>query len=205
MRKFLLCFFLLSLMGVDCSHIAVQPDAEASALSGLDETGLIDGCGTQLQDGFMVCRMMEGPVDQKSIFFVGPPAQCAETDAQGNPVDSCVHFSIYFPNGNPSLDGKIPRGQTRVPVLWKDLVKKDTFAKGDRGFWSYDYTIKWIDPDGKEQSTFVQGELILRVYTQDYKPLHDSPADPNFVWQWTENGAPVAMTTGGRVYVGKKP
>lgn len=193
----LLCSFLmLAFMGATCTH--VKPDAELDALAAGDNTALVEGCGNQLVSGYTYCRKREGDVGDDSLYFVGPASNCLGTG-------SCVSFKLYFPDGSqPAYGGSIPRGQTRVGVPWKSILGKNTFQVGDRGFWPFVMWVKYIQPDGKEYQTVSQGEIRMLVVRKEYISLSNVMDDPNFVWSWSENGVPVKMTAGSRIYVGQK-
>jgi hypothetical protein len=193
---------LVSLGNSNCSKYTVKPDLETSALAAGDYTALvntsaIDGCGTQTTPGYAYCRIREGQVADATIYFLAPPAQCLPKEAA-----SCVHLEIYFPNGDANYSLDFPRGITRMAVKWKTLLKRDTFEKGDRGFWPFRYTINSVDPKGRAIMTVTEGEIRMRVVSKDYIALHEMPTDPNFVWQWIDSttNQVIKMTTGGRTY-----
>lgn len=168
-----------------------------NALAAGDYTALIQGCGLQLNDGFIVCRKQEGDATQDLLHFVAPPVECANKD-------SCVSFKILFPDGSNSFGAKIPKGSVDFPVPWTELTHKKTFDKGDRGFWGYSYDIQYTGSDGQEYHVFTLGEIYMRVIAKGYDSLHASVSDPNFAMEFVYDGIPVKMTTGGRTYVGKK-
>jgi hypothetical protein len=198
-RFLLLCCLSVMLMGVNnCAKYRVRADAQASAIESNDETGLIEGCGQQLQSGLLYCRKQEGDVAKDAIYFVAPPARCLGDGP-------CVSFKIYFPDATPTYGDSIPQGHTRsAPVLWSTLLKKQTFGLADRGLWPFTYTMRWIDQDGKEQTSYTTGEIVLRVFKKGYTPLISVSGDQNFAWSWIENGVPVKATSGLRIFVGHK-
>lgn len=221
MRRYYRLMFLscLLLMGATQCKEAVKPDVMASALEAGDYTALVEGCGNQLVSGYSYCRMRETQdVGNSVIYFVVPPVTCLPKDPEtGKPWESCATVEIFFPNGEPTFSVSFPRqsnGQsaTRVAVKWKDLVKRNTFEKGDRGFWPYRTTMHWIDADGRDQRTITEGEIRLRVVSpsvctpdgncKSYLPSQDLPEDANYVWNWIEGRSVVKMTTSGRVFVG---
>lgn len=199
MRKVLVLGVLaLSLLGASNCSSTVKVDHSLSAILADDATALLEGCGQQLNSGILYCRVKEGEVGDASIAMVGPASAC-EGDGP------CVFYKIFSTDGEPALGGSIPRGQTRAKILWKDLLKRDNFFVGDRGFWTVNHEVHWIDPDGRARVSFSQGEILLRVYKKEYLSLHDIENDPNFAWEWSEDGVPVKLTSGLRAYVGRKP
>jgi hypothetical protein len=170
-----------------------------TAIAAQDETALIEGCGQQLVSGITYCRMMEGDSANSELAFVGPPTVNCKNQ------QTCIYFKVYFPNGEPSYGDFIPKGLSRKVVPWKALLNKSQFDLGDRGFWTFNYELHWIDNAGNEQVSVSQGEIILRVYKKDYVPLTEISSDSNFAWNWLEGSIPVKVTTGMRTYVGKRP
>ena len=183
---------------------AVQPDAVQDAILAGDATGLVEGCGNQPVVGFTYCRLVEGDAADQTISFIGPPAKC-------NDPDSCVFIKVFNQAGQIAWGGSIPKDQTRVYVSWRKLLGCQDppatcqFQVGNRGFWTYDHEVHWIDPDGHDRKSISQGDIVLRVYHQGYTPLDKVEADPNFVWSWVDGNFIYHMTTGLRAYVGKKP
>lgn len=195
-----ICLFLLSFVLIGASRCSVQKvglDAGIPALEGRDKTALVDGCGTQLQTGMTLCRKMTGDVGDDELYLVGPAADCLSDDY-------CVRWKIYFPSGAPALSGAIPKGETRQAVRWQDLVKRSEYELSDGGFWGLRYWVRYVGLDGNEREAISDGEIHLIVHTKEYEPLHESREDPNFVWEWEENGVEVKMTTGARTYVEKR-
>lgn len=200
----------LALIASHCTPSFRQDQALASVIAG-DMTALIstvgvDGCGSQVTPGIAYCRKVDGDPTTERLSFLGPPAEC-----EG--AGPCVNIQIFFPGGGPAMSLDIPRGQTRVDIPWSELTKKPAFDRGDRGFWTYNVKILHSDGDGHEVPTYQQGELLLRVYQakkcdaagacQFYTPLHESPHDPNFAWEWREGAQVLRVTTAGRAYAGK--
>ncbi len=178
-----------------CAWNRITPDVEASAIQSGDETALVEGCGQQLSSGLTLCRKQEGDVASDAIYFVGPPTKCVGDGP-------CVSFKIYFPDSTPAYGDSISQGQTRSkPIPWSMITGKQTFAMGDRGLWPFSYEVKLIDKKGQEQKSYSDGEIVLRVYKKGYIPLANIEGDPNFVWDWIENGVHVKMTTGLRVWL----
>lgn len=187
-----LLFFCLG--ASSCGTTRVTPDTELSALKGGDSTGIVEGCGNQPIPGYTYCRKMEGDPANGKLWFHAPPAQCPGDE-------SCVSLRIYRKGDDP-IGMTFPRGITRVGLEWKELLIRDRFEVFDRGFWPYDFTIKSLDDDGRDQFTFVDGEIRLVVYSKNYIPLHDVKEDPNYVWVWEDGGCVYKMTTGGRTHIG---
>ena len=167
-----------------------------SAIEGKDATGPIKACGHQPIVGYTYCRKKEGQVADDKIWFYGPISNCER--------EHCVYYKIYFPDGTPSYEGKIPKDQTKEFVLWSSLIKSDAFTVGYRGLWRYVYTIYWVDNDGNERKSLSDGDIRLIVYSADYEPLHNSPENPNYAFTWSEDGFNFKMTTGLRMYIGKE-
>lgn len=191
MKKLLLVSFLLL---ASCSSPGVKLDAGVSALGGNDYTGLIKGCGNQLSDGFIVCRKQEGESASDDLIFSAPILNCT-----GN--GPCVSVKIFYVDGSPSYGFEIPRDKTEFSIPWSVLLKGNKFLLGDRGFWGYQYTMKFIDESGTQRETTTQGEIYMRVIKKGYMPLHDIKDDPNFVWQINDGITTVKMTSSGRTYV----
>jgi hypothetical protein len=175
-------------------RVAVDPVTESTVKDG-DATGLAEGCGQQPSPLGMFCRLTEGAVAPKSVFFIGPPAQCDR--------DACVFVKVYNEQGQLVAGPSIPKGKTRVEVAWKDLLGRDTIQVGDRGLWSFVTTVYYKDPDGRERESVSKGDIVLRVLRAGYVPLHASESDPAFVWTWVEGDYLYRMTSGLRAYVGK--
>lgn len=190
----------------------LTPDAFASALEAGDYTGLIrvSGCGHQPQviSGYTYCRVQEGEA-RGEVTFIAPP-EAKECDEP-----ACVDFKIFDPSGGNPIGRVIPKGEVTAVVTWKELLRKDSFAPGDAGFWPYVYTIRWKDKDGRPRKTVSEGEIRLRVYRarvctpqegggetcRPYVPLAEVASDPNFVWDFSVDGFRVKMTTGARTHV----
>ena len=83
-------------------------------------------------------------------------------------------------------------------------MKRTEFKKGDTGFWGVRYWIKWVDTKGKTRRTVTDGVIYLIVTDKKYISLHSVEGDPNFAWNFIDNGVEVKMTTGGRTYVERK-
>lgn len=180
---------------------AVPVEDLAVPIQAGDRTGVVEGCGQQPVVGFTYCRMQEGPVTDKALSFIGPPAQCSRADA-------CVFIKVFDEQGQVAWGGQIPKGQTRVTVSWSTLLGCKDAASCQltlfhRGFWSFVETVQWTDKDGNERTSATQGDVLLRVLKADYIPLNAVEADPNFVWQWTDGGYVYRMTSSLRAFVGK--
>lgn len=180
-----------------CAH-TVEPDiSPVFAAEAGDKTVIIEGCGSQPVVGYTYCRMREDVATQGKITLIAPPTEC--------PEDSCASFIVYMPDGSPSVGYQLKRGVTRQDVLWKDLVKTDTFQKSQRGFWPVVMRWKWMSAaDGKEYESYAEGEIRLRVMAANYSALNEIHDDPNFVWAWTDGKQHFRMTTAGRASVWKE-
>lgn len=174
--------------------VALDPVTPSTLLDG-DATGLVEGCGSQPSPLGVFCRVVEGEVIGKSVFFIGPPAQCDRA--------ACVFIKVWNNQGQLVYGESIPKGQTRVEALWKTLLGRETAAVGDRGFWTFNTTVIYKDPDGRERQATSQGDIVLRVFRKDYVPLHNVSDDPAFVWTWTDKGSLYRMTAGLRAFVKK--
>lgn len=174
--------------------VAPDPVTESTITDG-DATGLAEGCGQQPSPLGMFCRLVEGEVAPKSIFFIGPPAECDR--------DACVYIKVWNGQGQIVYGGSIPKGKTRVEVPWKTLLGRDTVQINDRGLWTFNTTVYSKDLDGREKMAVSQGDIILRVFRSGYVPLNAVEDDPAFVWSWTESGYLYKMTAGLRAFVRK--
>lgn len=183
---------------VSCVDPRLKPDESMLAFQAKDHTVFIEGCGNQSIVGFTYCRKKAGDASNDSIYLHVPPALCGPED-----TSPCVRYEIYYPNGEPSFGKEVPRGTTKVQIPWAQLIKRNEFSKGDRGNWSMNVWVKWIDQDEREQESLLNGEIILRVYDADYTPLDAIDGNPNFVWTWVDDGNVFKMTTAGRAYTGK--
>jgi hypothetical protein len=200
MRSGALLAILILLQGVSCTSPRRVTEAAQDpypAIQGGDVTALIEGCGEQLSLGFLVCRKKEGETAGDTLTFVAPPVKCKGSGP-------CVTFKIFFVDGTPTYGGVIAQGKTRQDVSWKSILKRDTFQMGDRGFWGYSYTIRYVLEDGIERVTYSQGEIYLRVLKKGYHPLNSIQEDPHFVWKWKERGRELKSTNGMRTWIEKK-
>lgn len=168
--------------------------AEANDLTALADASDLKGCGTQLQAGLLYCRLAERTPATSKITFVGPISNCDREAA-------CVYVKIFFPDTNPTLELKIPKDQTEVSVAWSELIKQDTFTKGQAGFWGFQRTVFYKNADGNEGKTVDEGLVYLRVLPNSYEPLHESKENPFFSFSGNHRGVIWKMTTAGRTYV----
>lgn len=195
MRVILLTVLALLCLGASsCSTAKLMPDSAIAAMDGGDATVIIEGCGSQPVVGYTYCRVGEGDTSLQSVRLHVPPAQCGQAP--------CVTWKVFFPNGEPTLGGSVPQGQTSVEISWRDLVKKERFSIGDRGFWPILLEVHWVDRDGRERTSFAEGELRLRVMRQGYLPLHEVREDRAYSWQWASAGFVFKSTTGMRAFAG---
>lgn len=197
----LLAFLLFSMPNTACAFgrkQGVTGDHVQDAFLAGDETGLVD-CGYRPEPGFCVVRKVDGAVADKSLFFIGPPAQCDRA--------ACVYVTLYNEQGTLVWGDAIPKGKTRVEAPWSKILgcapgAACLFHTGDRGFWVFNHVVYWKDSAGHEQKSTSQGEVVLRVHAPGYLPLDHVANDPNFVWSWSDNGVLYKMTTGLRAFVG---
>lgn len=183
-----LCLFLGS-----CDH-GVKEDTAMAAGEARDVTSFIEGCGSQPVSGYTYCRVTEGDAAGQKLYLKVPPSACDQ--------EQCVFWRIFYPSGEPALGGAVKRGETTVEINWKDLIKKDKFELGDRGYWGVLVEVHYVNMDGNPRKSLVEGEIRLRVLKRGYLSLKDIREDPNFVWSWTEKEKIYKMTTGSRAYVG---
>ena len=191
----LLAFFTLG--NSNCSGVKMRPDiSSVFAAEANDKTVIIEGCGNQPVVGYTYCRVREGAPVDGTVTFVAPPSKCK--------TEPCVTFTVYYPTGEHAKSIVVPRDQTRVAVTWRDLVKREVFVRGDRGFWPVVMTYRWIDMNEQEFEFTVEGEMRLRVIAKEYLSLHESAEDPNLVWRWSDGNSKYGFSTAGRAYAGKK-
>ena len=169
--------------------------AQQPILAG-DATGLIDCGAGQPLVGFCYLRVIEGDSAGRSVWFIGPPAECSRED-------SCVFIKVWNNQGALVWGGSIPKGRTRVEVPWKTLLGADRFEVGHRGFWTFNHEVIWKNAEGREQVSVSQGDLLVRVYRQGYQPLDKVDADPNFVWTWIDGPWRYRVTSALRAFVGR--
>lgn len=189
-------FGMFASMGVsNCAGVRLD-SSKVFANEANDYTGLVEGCGLQLNDGFIVCRKTEGDATGEKLVFVAPPAKCQ--------AESCVSFKVFDQRGAVVYGDVFPKGKTRIEVPWEKLLNGASFQLNARGFWGFVYAITFTGVDGIDRTVQTEGEIYLRVLRKDYTPLHDVSNDANFVWNWVERGVQVRMTTAGRVHVDRK-
>jgi hypothetical protein len=202
MKLLLTCLvFISAISNVACAagrkRVPIDPVTPSTVIDN-DTTGLVQACGNQPIVGFTYCRVQEGDNSGQSISFLGPPAKC-------NQEDSCVFIKVWNQQSQLIWGGSIPKDQTSVKVPWKVLLSgRDQFQLGDRGFWTFNTQVFWLDPDGRERTSTSQGDILLRVYRKGYLPLHEVREDPNFVWEWHDGGFLYRMTSGLRAYIERK-
>lgn len=171
-------------------RVKIDPVTQSTVLDG-DATGMVEACGSQPIVGFTYCRVQEGDNAGQFVSFIGPPAKC-------NQEASCVFIKVWNNQGQLIWGGSIPKKETRVNVTWKTLLGRDQFQISDRGFWTWNTQVFWLDPDGRERESSSQGDIVLRAYRKGYLPLNDVQTDSNFVWRWIEGNFLYQMTSGLR-------
>ncbi len=190
---------VLILCNVACAaakRVRLDVNTQSTVLDG-DATGLIEACGNQPIVGFTYCRVSEGDSAGQSISFIGPPAKC-------NQEKGCVFIKVWNNQSQLIWGDVIPEKQTRISVPWKTLLGGNPkFELGNRGFWTWNMQVYYIDPDGRERISTAQGDIVLRVYRKDYLPLHEVENDANFIWSWIEGSYLYRMTSGLRAYIKK--
>lgn len=188
--------WILAGLLLGCSSSPPQrPDLNTPSVATTgDATALIEGCGNQPIAGFTYCRVSEGDSTDKVLWFLGPPAKCQRKDG-------CVYVKVWNTQGGLAWGESFSKDATRISVPWSKLVGRPSFDKSDRGFWTWSLQVFWQDPDGREHLSKATGDLVLRVYSPGYIPLHDVESDPNFTWTWTDHQCLFKMTSGLRAFV----
>jgi hypothetical protein len=196
-RSFLLITLCAVLLLGMSRCAAVQPDpSQVFAMEANDATVMISGCGSQPVVGYTYCRVEEGQAGDLSLTLHAPPVKCRSRP--------CVSFRIFYPSGHPTEGVTVPDGQTAVTIPWKNLLQRDTFGVGDRGFWPVVMEWKWLDAQGNEHTSVAEGEIRLRVLSRGYEPLHEVTDHPAFAWRWTDSGHEFRLSTAGRASVGSR-
>lgn len=197
--KLLPLFLIFALPSVACAfgpkRVKADPVTRSTLLDG-DVTGIVEGCGHQPIVGFTYCRKMEGDASDQTISFIGPPSQCDQKDA-------CVFIKVWNNEGDLVWGGSIPKKMTRIAVSWTTLLSSPLFQIDSRGIWTYNIQVFYKDEHGREISSISQGDILLRVFRTGYMPLDQVEDDPNYVWNWVDQGYVYKMTSGLRAYVGK--
>lgn len=193
MLALLLLLFTEQAHAFGSKRVAADPNTTSTLLDG-DATGIVEGCGQQPSTLGMFCRQQEGDASNKSVWFIGPPAKC-------NKDEACVFIKIWNAQGQLVWGGSIPKSQTRIEVPWSTLLGRQTFELGDRGFWTFNTQVFWVDQDGKDRESLSQGDIVLRVFKKTYQPLHAVLDDPNFVWTWEDGSFQYKMTSGLRASI----
>lgn len=179
------------------ASVEIDPVTQSTLLDG-DITSMVEGCGNQPFVGGTFCRQTEGDAAGTSLWLIGPPAKCTKSEG-------CVYFKIYNNKGSLVFGGVLPPKSTRLEVPWKALLQRDTFEMGDRGFWVLRTEVYWLDEKGFEHEAVSQADIVLRVTRKEYVPLNMVEFDPNFVWEWCENGYQYKVTSGLRAFIKKVP
>lgn len=181
---------IFALGASQCNTVRVDSSAVFAAEAG-DKTVIIEGCGNQPVVGYTYCRVREGDPTTGKITFIAPPVKCN--------TKPCVSFTLFFPDGSPSLGFQLPDNTTRLDVPWSDLTKTIGFNRQQRGFWPVVMRWKWLSAaDGREYESYAEGEIRLRVLSANYLPLNEIHDDPNFAWAWVDGKKHFKMTTAGR-------
>ena len=179
-----------------CSKYAVHIDTSpVFAQEANDATVIIEGCGSQPVVGYTYCRVREGDPTSGTLRLAIPPTACQKA--------SCAQVTVFFPDGTPSLGFAVPRGVTHLDLEWKQMVKRPTFEKLDRGFWPILLEWWWIDADGNEHRSVAEGEIRMRVIGTSYVPLHEVEESNEYAWRWQDENGRYRMTTAGRAWSGR--
>lgn len=193
MRSFLLTLILM-FVGCSCTSAKLKLDPQ-NAIEGNDLTALISGCGQQINSGYLVCRMIEGSTSNEYIYIHAPP----NVDCDG---DACTYFRIYFPDGKPTYEGVVKKGESFAKVAWSEIINKPKFDISDRGFYALSITLNFKDSFGNSRKTYADGYLFMHVVKKEYTSLLENERNEYFVWEWiAPTNQTVKMTTGFRVYV----
>lgn len=187
---------LLSGKSFACSKTknTLDPNTTSTSLDG-DSTGLIEACGNQPIVGFTYCRIAEGTDTQMPIVFMGPPSKCNQ--------DTCVFIKVWNSQGQLVWGESIPKDKTRVSTDWKTLIGRDVFQVQDRGFFTWNMQVFYLNSDGHEASSTAQGDIVLRILRKEYLPLNWVENDSAYLWEWMDNGYSYKMTSGLRAFVKK--
>ena len=171
-----------------------------SAVDGNDLTALISGCGAQLaHSGYLVCRQVESQPTREAflVFHTPPQLNCQE--------EFCTYIKVFLPDGRPTLEKAIPKGESSIQVYWNELTDQETFSLSDRGFYGVSVTTYYLGPEGKRLKTFSSGLIFMHVTRKQYTSLFENEFDENFVWIWkTQYYQTLKVTTGYRAYVSPK-
>lgn len=191
-------FYILALgalsLGASCKYAVNIDSSPVFAMDANDATAIIEGCGSQPIVGYTYCKVREGDPTTGTIKIKVPLAACER--------QSCANVKVFFPDGSPTLGLELPRGETEIEISWKDIVKKDTFEKDARGFWPVLVEWFWVDANGFENRTIVEGEIRMRVLSREYIPLHEIRDAVQFGWRWYDNDGVYRMSTAGRAWAG---
>lgn len=190
--------FWLTLFGCSCAVSKVKLDPQ-NAIEANDLTSIMSGsaCGEQISVGYLVCRIPEG-TDAKAEYFqihAPPNIDCDDEHA-------CVYFRVYFPNGRPTYEGVVKKGEAFEKIPMDAIINKPVFDLADRGFFGISVTIYSKGPSGMDIKTYSNGYLFLHVVKREYISLLENSENENFRWVWgTQTNQIIKLTTGGRVYV----
>jgi hypothetical protein len=191
---------LFPLLGCSCSSPPKLIDPQ-NAIDYGDLTAIMSGCGQQLaSSGYLICRENEGKTSKNEYLVVHtPPGLDCESD-------TCTYVRVFFPDGRPTLEKSIPKGQALIQIPWSELINKDVFDLTDRGFFSVSVTTHYKGPDNTKLKAFASGMVFMHVVRKAYTSLIENEDDENFTWIWkTENNQTLKVTTGWRVYVEPHP
>lgn len=179
-----------------CASHRVKLDEGKSSIESNDMTSPIQGCGHQPIVGYTYCRKMEGAPTTEKITFFAPPAICKQK--------TCVHGTLYKPDGLPALSVPFVGGATRQDVSWTTILGSPTFAAGGRGIYLWCLAVTFTDNTGNDRTMQTCGEIRLRVVANNYIPLNNSISDQNYVWIWCYNKWIMKMTSSGRTFIGDR-
>lgn len=185
-----------------CASGGLRPD-EAMAQLGVRDTQQAGDATVVIEGdqpppvGFHFLRFQQGEIATGSVALVVPPAQCRPEGAR------CVHWAIRRPDGQVIGDD-VPRGQVRVVIAVRDLFGSATAELGHRGPFFVLLTVKWVDEQGNDRESRAEGIIEVRVVSQGYQSLNQTPSSREFAWDWIDQGRNYRMTTALRAYAGMR-
>ncbi len=201
-RPTLLILSLFAIIIASCASQGLRPDEAMAALhvrdaqQAGDATLIIEGTNPP-PVGHHFLRFTEGEIVTGAIYLQVPPAACRPEGA------SCVSWRIRRPDG-VTIGGDVPRGQTRVVVMVRDLLGSTTAELGHRGPFFALLTVLWVDDQGNDRTSVTEGIIDVRVVKNGYQSLHAIPTSRDFAWEWTSDGRVYRMTTALRAYAGAR-
>jgi len=192
---------LVLLASWSCSRLPKVLDSQ-SAILGNDLTALMSCNQAQVSVGWLVCREIEGTSAESEYLFVHAPPQ-----VQCENEKACVYFKIFFPDGRPTYEGNVKKGESYAKVPLSQIIDSNTFDQTTRGVYAVSVSMNYLTSDGVERKTFADGYLIVHLVKKNYTSLLENPEAEEFAWTWSVKNRfnrltqIIKMTTGFRVYV----